>query len=178
MFDFERAEKPGEAPKKGENPQDLRRFAVVQGGRKFGAAKVERPGNALILEGHIFNKEEILSLIKFLAEREGFKREDLIPQMERYDAKGNLMALRLKIKRGRAEGTGFKQVIYEYLIKGVHGQGNTRGLTAVERTSIPYDTRKEPQKDTVARYDENKDRWVYTLTELALPRTDVKPTKK
>lgn len=178
MFDFERAEKPEETPGNAKQQESIRRFAVVQGGRKAGEAKVERPESALILEGHIFSKEEILSLIRFLAEREGFKREDLIPQMERYDAKENLMALRLKIKSGRAEGTGFKQVIYEYLIKGVHGQGDTRGLTVVERTFTPYDTRKEPQKDTVARYDENKDQWIYTLTELALSRTDLKPNKK
>lgn len=178
MFDFERAEKPEKIRENETHSKSVYKLTIVQGGRRAGEAKIERPESALVLEGHIFSKEEILSLIRFLAEREGFKRKDLIPQMERYDAKGNLMALRLKIKRGKAEGTGFKQVIYEYLIKGVHGQGDTRGFTAVERTFVPYDTQKDPQKDIVARYDENKDKWIYALTELALSRTDLKPTKK
>lgn len=175
MFYFERAEKPEETPKGGESQRDLRKFAVVQGGRKREEGRIQRIENAIVLEEKIFSKEDVSTLIENAAVAEGFKKEDLVVAAEEYDGKGNLIGLKFQIKMGRAKGTGFGRVTYEYTIRGMHGKGKYEPYSAIIRIAVPYNNPDNPQKNVVAKFDSGA--WKSSAVKIVAPRGDIKYTK-
>lgn len=101
---------------------DRKRFAVIEGGKS--AAPESRPPkiqvveNAEIREGVIFSREWILGIIRKIAAQEGIDRKLLTVAHEKYDARGNLLALLVEVNFVKARTMGLKGVFYDYLIKG------------------------------------------------------------
>ncbi|MFA5188043.1 MAG: hypothetical protein WC460_01630 [Patescibacteria group bacterium] len=98
---------------------------IFEGGRseplqKSAEFKIVKIRNSVIEEEKIFEKFEILGLIKNIAKEEDIEDDQLEITEEYYDRNNKLVGLRVYVKVGRAKGVGWGSIFYEYMVKGVH----------------------------------------------------------
>ena len=112
--------------------------------------------DAVINSEQIFSKDEIANLIYKIAEKEGYKKDQLEEIGESYDTKGNLLVMVFRVARSRVKSDGWGDIQYQYSIA-FHSStghwGNSEGVPFICRVNAPI---SDPQNfvagDIVAEY--------------------------
>lgn len=109
---------------------------IIKGGNEHRMSQIsdlkkDIIADSKIEEEKIFTRGEILGLIEQIAKEENIKPDQLRLLNEKYDEQGNLVCLSVEVKKGRALGEGWKDMEYDFIIKGTHGQAGFSNTSVV-----------------------------------------------
>lgn len=153
-----------------------KKFEVLPGGKKLGdrTPKILTEDESVIRENKIFLKEEILQIVEKIAKEEGFKKEQLEVVREIHDKAGRLVALDVSVTPGRARGEGFNDIMFYYILKGVHGKTGFSDESVIMRTYSTPDNKDYPSSGgVVGRYINGE--WKLSPGEISPNAKDLGP---